>query len=481
MASGVDEDVDAVLSDVEGDDPVPIVIQNSGSGEISVERFREILAERDRERQAREAAENSKSELQVSFNRLKALAHEAIKKRDECGRQRDEALREKEEALKLNEKVSAELAEANRQKDEVSKLRDEIAKQFDEILKERDGLRSEIGNASHMLVTGIDKISAKVSNFKNFTAGGLPRSQKYTGLPAVAYGVIKRTNEIVEELVRQIDTTTKSRNETREQMDLRNYEIAIEVSQLEATISGLRDEVSKKTSVIEDLENTITEKDKKISEIEADLSGKLNQAEDEASELRQLMQEYDDKLRNLESKVESQRPLLVDQLNFISKVHDQIYDIIKIVGASDADHSEFSESLFLPRETDMEENIRASLAGMESIYALAKLVTDKSRSLIEEKIREVKNLNETVAQLLKEKDHIGYLLRSALSKRMTSDPSSKANQLFEVAENGLREAGIDFKFSKLLGDEKFPTSRDNGKALDAEEDEIFTLVNSKRI
>ncbi|XP_022966915.1 uncharacterized protein At3g49055 [Cucurbita maxima] len=479
MASGVDEDADAVLSDVEGDDPVPIVIQNTSPEEISGERFREILAERDRERKAREAAENSKSELQVSFNRLKALAHEAIKKRDECGRQRDEALREKEEALKLNEKVSAELAEANRQKDEVSRLRDEIGKQLDEILKERDGLRSEIGNASHMLVTGIDKISSKVSNFKNFTAGGLPRSQKYTGLPAVAYGVIKRTNEIVEELVRQIDTTTKSRNETREQMDLRNYEIAIEISQLEATISGLREEVSKKTSDIEDLENTISEKDKKMSDIEADLSGKLNRAEDEASELRQLTQDYDDKLRILESKMESQRPLLVEQLNFISKIHDQIYDIVKIVDGSDADHSEFSESLFLPRETDMEENIRASLAGMESIYALQKLVTDKIRSSMEEKISEIKNLKETVAQLLKEKDHIGYLLRSALSKRMTSDPSSKANQLFEVAENGLREAGIDFKFSKLLGDEKFPTSRDNGKALDAEEDdEIFTLAGA---
>ena len=476
MASSVDEDVDAVLSDVEGDEH-PTVIQNPSTEEISVERFREILAERDRERQAREATENSKSELLVSFNRLKALAHEAIKKRDECGRQRDEALREKEEALKLNEKVSAELAVANQQRDEVSKLRDEITKEFDEILKERDALRSEIGNASHMLVTGIDKISAKVSNFKNFTAGGLPRSQKYTGLPAVAYGVIKRTNEIVEELVRQIDTTAKERNETREQMELRNYEIAIEVSQLEATISGLRDEVSKKTSVIEDLENTLTKRDKKISEIEADLCGKLTRAEDEASELRQVAQEYDDKLRNLESKVESQRPLLMDQLGFISKIHDQIYDIIKIVDASDIDHSEFSESLFLPQETDIEENVRASLAGMESIYALAVLVMDKTRSSTQEKIREIKNLNETVAQLLKEKEHIGNLLRSALSKRITSDPS-KANQLFEVAENGLREAGIDFKFSKLLGDEIFSTSRDNGKAVDAEEDEIFTLVSA---
>ena len=41
--------------------------------------------------------ESTKSKLQVSFNKLKALAHEAIKKCGEWGRQRDEALCEKEE------------------------------------------------------------------------------------------------------------------------------------------------------------------------------------------------------------------------------------------------------------------------------------------------------------------------------------------------------------------------------------------------
>src|SRR5215470_11017911 len=100
MAGAGNEDADAVLSDVEeNDDPVPIVSKNPAPEDVSVDGVRELLAELDRERQAREAAENSKSELQISFNRLKALAHEAIKKRDEFGRQRDDALREKEEAL----------------------------------------------------------------------------------------------------------------------------------------------------------------------------------------------------------------------------------------------------------------------------------------------------------------------------------------------------------------------------------------------
>lgn len=472
MAGAVDEDADAVLSDVEGDEAVPIAIKNPSQDDISVEKFRELLAELDRE-----AAENSKSEMEVSFSRLRALAHEAIRKRDESLRQRDEALREKEEALRLSEKVSAELDEASREKDEVSKQRDDIAKQFDEAVKDRDGLRSEIGNSNHMLMTGIDKISGKVSNIKNFTAGGLPKSQKYTGLPAVAYGVIKRTNEIVEELLKQIDATAQSRNETREQMEQRNYEIAIEVSQLEATISGLREEVAKKTAVVENLEKTLAEKEGKASDIEREMTERLNKVENEASELRQLVHEYDDKLRSSESTMESQRPLLIDQLNLVSRIHEQIYDVIRIVDVNNLDHSEFSESLFLPQETDMEENIRAALAGMESIYELSRIIVGKTRDLVEVKNIELKSLDETVGRLVTEKEHIGSLLRSALSNRMTSDPSSKANALFQVAENGLREAGIDFKFSKLLEDGKVPTPNDRVNAPETEGDEIYTLVS----
>lgn len=460
------EDGDAVLSDVEGE----IDVQTSSDEDFSVERFREVLAELNRERQAREAAENSATELSEKFNRLKALAHESIKRRDESTRQRDEALREKEEILRSNDKLSTEIAEVNIAKDEVVKQLDEVTKardgsrsQLDEVTKAKDGLRSEIENSAHMLVTGIEKISGKVSNFKNFSAGGLPRSQKYTGLPAVVYGVIKRTNEIVEELVGQIDATAKSRNDVREQMEQRNFEIAIEVSELEATISGLREEVAKKSSFIENLEKSLIEKDEKVAEIES-----------QGLELRQLVNEYEDKLKNLES----HRPLLVDQLNYVSKIHDQVYDIIKIVDDGNLDQSGLSESLFLPQETDMEENIRASLAGMESIYQLTRIVVEKTRDLVQKKSREVKSLNEAVGQLVKEKEHIVSLLRSALSKRMSVDPSSKTNELFKVAENGLREAGIDIKFSKLLSDGKVPVSDDKANAMETEEDEIYNLAGA---
>ncbi|GJS38209.1 myosin heavy chain, striated muscle-like protein [Tanacetum coccineum] len=457
MADG--DDNDAMLSDVEEEEdspPMPIVIGtgtgNSSVGEnVSVERFRELKAELERERQAREEVEKSKSELQVGFNRLKVLAHEAIKKRDENSRQKDEVLRS-------NEKLNADLAE-------IVKEKDELVKQLEESVKAKDSSRSEIESAAQMLVTAIDKISGKVNHIKNFSAGGLPRSQKYTGLPAVAYGVIKRTNEIVEELVRQIELTAKSRNEARDQMEHRNYEIAIEVSELEAKISGLRDDVSKRDSVVEGLEKSIGEKNGMIEELERELNEKLD-----------LVNEYGNKLRNLESRMDSQRPLLVDQLSHVSKIHDQMCGVIKIIDGDKKEELDLSDSMFLPQETDIEENIRASLAGLETINELSTMVLEKTKDLVAEKSREVKSLNETVSQLIREKEHIGSLLKSALSRRTSSDLSSKTNELFKVAENGLRESGINYKFSSHSWDEKVSSNKD-GNA-ESEDDEISTLAGA---
>ncbi|KAJ0895887.1 hypothetical protein HanRHA438_Chr08g0328311 [Helianthus annuus] len=442
MADG--DDNDAVLSDVEEDDnpPAPIVtgpissirtrsLTDDVSNNVSIERFRELLTELDRERQAREAVEKAKSELQVSFNRLKVLAHEAIKKRDEV--------------VRSNEKLSVELAETVKEKEELMKQKEEVVKELEESVKAKEGVKSEIGTAAQMLVTGIDKISGKVNRFKNFTAGGLPRSQKYTGLPAVAYGVIKRTNEIVEELVRQIELVTKGRNEAREQMEQRSYEIAIEVSELEATISGLRDEVAKKTSVVERLENLNEEKDEMMGELETELKEKQD-----------LVSEYGDKLRVLEERMDSQRPLLVDQLSHVSKIHDRICEVVKVIdGDKKAD---LSDSLFLPQETDLE----------------------KVKDFVAERSREVKGLNETVTQLTREKEHIGSLLRSALSRRMSADPSLKTNELFKVAEKGLRESGVNYKFNNHTGHEKTVSSNKDGnvKLDDDDDDEISTLAGA---
>ncbi|KAG5604811.1 hypothetical protein H5410_026303 [Solanum commersonii] len=457
MSNAGAEDNDDVLSDVEADDPVPIDIINSPSPEdVSIEKFREILAELDRERQARLAAEDSKSQLQVSFNRLRVLAHDAIKKRDEHSRQRDEALREKEEASTTVGKVTEELKE-------VTKQIDEFSKELEEVKKAKDSMRTEMETSGSMLVSGIDKISGKVSQFKNFVAGGLPRSQKYTGLPAVAYGVIKRTNDIVEELLRQIESTAKSRNEAREQMDHRNYEIAIEVSQLESTISGLRDEVAKKASVVESLEKSIGEKDEKLSELEQEMCEKQKTLESEVGELRDLVKEYEGKLSSSESKLEMQRSLLAEQLKYVTKIHEQIYNAVKVVDARKA--SELSESLFLAQEMDMEENIRAVLAGLESIHEMSEFVVQKTRDLLEEKSHEVKSLNESVSQLCSFKENFsGFVI--------------KTNELFKIAENGLREAGINYKFNNHVGDGKITASDKKMHAANTEEDEVYALAGA---
>ncbi|XP_042501931.1 uncharacterized protein At3g49055-like [Macadamia integrifolia] len=477
MASAGEEDADAVLSDVEGEDSVSIGLESPSQEDISLERFKEILAELERERKAREAAESAKSELDVSFNRLKVLAHEAIKKRDESARLRNEALREKEEALITNEKLSGELAEALRLKDELSKQKEDSAGQLDEAVKAKDSSRLEIEATAQMLVTGIEKISGKVSNFKNFSGSGLPRSQKYNGLQAVAYGIIKRTNEIVEELLRQIDMATKSRNEAREQMEQRNYEIAIEVSQLEAMISGLREEVTKKTSEYENLEKSVADKDVKISEIDRQMSEKLDVLEKEAAGLRELVNDYDQKLRNLELKMDSHRPLLVQQLNYISKIHDQVYHVIGMFDVNKSNQSDFSESLFLPQGMDMDENLRASVAGLESIYSLVKIAAQKVRDAVEERTHKVKGLNETVAQLVKDKQQIGSLLRSALSRRMSSDLSSKTSEALQDAENCLSEVGIDLRFNDQ-GHGGNVVYNDGSGTVEIEKDEIFTLASA---
>ncbi|XP_063939489.1 uncharacterized protein LOC108199256 [Daucus carota subsp. sativus] len=318
--------------------------------------------------------------------------------------ERDEALREKKEALKAIEELSAELFEAK-------KVRDEA-------IRAKDCLRSEIETAAQMLVIGIDKISGKIINFSSFAATGLPRSQKYTGLQAVAYGVIKRTNEIVEELLRRIDLSSRSALEAREQMEQRSYEIAIEFSQLEATLGGLSRELAEKNSYVEKMENHVARKDKRISELERDVVERQTLADSEVADLRKVVDEF-----------REQRSLMVHQSRYLPKIYDQLNEVIKIAGGD-----ELVTSLFLTRETDMEGNICACLRGIELIYELSKTAVKSMRDLADERNLEVKRLNDAMSLLLKERDHIGGLLGSALS-RMAPDLVCKTNELSKSEES----------------------------------------------
>ncbi|KAK8943518.1 hypothetical protein KSP40_PGU000876 [Platanthera guangdongensis] len=438
---------DDILSDLDGDEEASNAAPSDALA--TEQRLHDLLTELEQERRLRKFAEDSRAELQTSVSRLKAFAQDVIKKRDD-------ALREKEELIRSSERAIAELSEAVeqkeealRQKEDALKQKDEALRQKQEALRNKDSSRAEIETAAQMMVTGIEKISSKVSGFKNFSAGGLPRSQKYTGLPAVAYGVINRANEIVQELTGQIDAAVKSRDQAREQVEQRNYEIAIEVSQLEATINGLREDATKKGTEIELLGKLVEEKDSRILVMEK-----------EVSELKEIGGEASTKLRNLEAKVDAQRHVTIDHLKHLSKAYAQINSILQIVDESLPDHSDLSDSSFVWKETDIDQNLRASLEGTVSISELASVASEKVRLKIERRNREVKDLEEKIDALLEEKQHIGALLRSALS--------SKTNKVLQVAEEGLREAGIDLKFNE----------HDSNGVHGEEENEIYTLAGA---
>ncbi|OAY65323.1 Uncharacterized protein ACMD2_06062 [Ananas comosus] len=403
-----DEDDDAaVLSDVEeADDPAPLLLpppsfttaSSSSSTSSSAasdqqqqqqqqQRIRDLLAELEAERRARRAAEDGRADSESRLHRLKAFAQDVIKKRDD-------ALRSADDAAKKLDDAAAKLAEASAR---------------------GDALESEISTASQMLASGLDKISGKISAFRAFPPDGLPKSHKYAaGLPALAFGVVKRTNEIVEELLRQVDAAAKSRDQAREQADQRNYEIAIEVSQLEATIAGLRGENEKLT-------RSLADRDAKIS----DMAGEI-------AELRQLGEDCDGKLKSLEAKSALQRTVLVDHLYYISKVYEQINDIVGIVDSNEPESRDPPDLLFVRKEIETSDDLKTSSEGMISVYELSKAAAEKVRERIEAMNGEAVSLNEKVVSLLEEKQHISTLLRGSLS----SDP----NKVLHVADDeGFKE------------------------------------------
>ncbi|BAT97067.1 hypothetical protein VIGAN_09041600 [Vigna angularis var. angularis] len=119
-------------SDDEWESPKSPSEQEGSSDYVSVKKFQEVLAELDRERQARFAAENLMSKLQVSLNQLKKLNQEAIKKDDEFDCLGDDIFHENDEMLKEPEEI-----------------------------EKKDVLQLKIGNSSHMIVTGKEKILKK--------------------------------------------------------------------------------------------------------------------------------------------------------------------------------------------------------------------------------------------------------------------------------------------------------------------------------
>lgn len=473
-AMGSTGEEDAALSDFEdGDLEVAQVVLPTSSSEASEESLRAALLELESEKKARKAVETSKAELESAFSRLKDLAHEALKKRDEFARQRDDALHQKEEACRGKEAIAQQLDEALRLKEDAIKHRDDIlrqrndlARQKDEIhrLKEeatkaRESSRSEIEAAAQMLISGTEKITSRVSAIKSF-GGGLPRSSKHSGLAAIAYGAIKRAEEIVEELLRQNELITKGRNDVREQMEQRSYQIAIEVSQLEATITGLREELGSKCIESENLQKLVLAKDGRISELETEMSEKLDQEEKEYHTLKRIADETEERLKNVELKIEKQKPIISDQLNHIFKAQEYLQNIIKKIDGSAYDQSEFSEPLFVSQDLDLDKDLVASLAGAMFVSELATVAEKKIIIDQEKRNKEKKELEDNIFCLVAEKRDISALLRSAVGEKVgaegigenqTNIPQSNG-AILDVAERGLPNTALDYRVGSLVGD-----------------------------
>ncbi|KAJ4779737.1 paramyosin [Rhynchospora pubera] len=405
-----DDDSSTVLSDVDDDDAASASVAADSSPSISNHSDQQnllLLAQLEDARRARDASDKALKDSESRLTRLKAFAQDVIKKRDDALRSQSDA-----------------------------------ASQRDDLSRQLHSLHSEIATLTQMLTSGMEKISGKISAYTTFP-DGLPTTHKYTGLPALAYGVIKRSNDIVEELLRQVDLASKSRDQATETMEHRNYEIAIEVSQLEAKISALREVLSHKESDIEKL------------------TGSVAQMEAELSDLRRFRDEADNKARALEAKLDSQRPLFLEQLNFLSKLHEQIHDIDKVVSLDGkSDDTEPTSSVFMSNEVDSDENLKVLLDGLKSVVELAGVAKEKVRHKMDKTNGEVKSLHEKVDALIEEKKHIGTLLRSVLS--------SNKSEVLQVAEEGLREAGIDLKLD----------GKERSSLGEAHDDEVYTLAGA---
>ncbi|KAJ7571003.1 hypothetical protein O6H91_01G144700 [Diphasiastrum complanatum] len=224
------------------------------------------LAELDSEKQACKEARKAKAELESSFARLEFLYQQAI-------RQRDQALRDKD-ALRLKNDVTRQLAnaveardDALKHRDEMQLQRDEIMRQKEEALKSLNTLKAEIEAVTRLLGTASDNITSMASGMMTFS-GGLLRTTNYTGVAAIAYGSTKRVEEVVDGVLRQLESALKEREDMLSQIEQRNIQIAIEVSELEATISDLKEEMRKKGDECERWQKLAAEKDNQSLEIQ---------------------------------------------------------------------------------------------------------------------------------------------------------------------------------------------------------------------
>lgn len=398
------DEEEAALSDFEDDDleaaPVVLPAQTTHTTQPAVvESLKAALADLEEEKQARKTAEAAKADADSSAVRLKSYIHEVIRQRDEALRQKEEALTAKEERSKQLEEAIQQKEDVGRQKDEISAQRDEIQKQKDDISRARDSAKVEIEGVARILVTQAEKIMAMTNGVKSFS-GGLPRVSKATGLSAIALGFAKRMEEVVDEVLRQREVALKRSNELRSQMEQRNFSIAIEVSQLEASITGLKEEVGKKSSELERWQKLAAGKDGKIADIEREMLEQLGKTKQEAEALRQRVEE-------VESKLEVGNSETAQNIECVAKVKSELHDLLGVIHSENSSSSFQSDLVERPQdETAVSQAQKDFLAEGQEIMDLARRVVQLWKENQQKAELERKDFESTVKMLHAEKGDI---------------------------------------------------------------------------
>jgi hypothetical protein len=111
------------------------------------------------------------------------------------------------------------------------------------------------------------------------------------------------------------------------------------------------------------------------------------------------------------------------------------------------------------KEADVEESLKVSLEGTRMAFDIASMALQKVGAWRDRGNSKVSELVGRVEELIHEKEHVGVLLRSALQ--------ANTSEVLKVAEDGLREAGIEIGLNG---------HRDHRPG-SAEKDEVYTLVS----
>lgn len=472
MDSSHGDEEEAALSDFEDDDleaapvvlpaavpPPPPPVTTHPDGLKVVESLKAALADLDQERQARKAAEAAKVDADATVVKLKTYVHEAIKQRDDAWKGKDEALRAREEfskqleeavqlkderfkqleeALQLKEERSKQLEEAlklkdeaSRQKDEISAQRDEIQRQKDEMSRARESAKAEIEAVARILVTQAEKIMSMSNGVKSFS-GGLPRVKNSTGLTAIALGFSKRVEEVVDEVLRQREAALKRSNELHMQMEHRNLNIAIEVSQLEASITQMKEEVAKKSLELERWQKVAAGKDGRIADIEREMLEQLGKTRHEAEALRQRVEE-------IESKLEIVNAETVQNIECVAKVKTRLSDILGLM-QSDNPFASLQTDLVTSPQDETEQQKKEFLVEGQEIIDLASRVAQLWRENQQKAEKERKDFESTVKMLHAEKGDILQKL-SFPDNPEASPEKSEVGSIDETEDNltGLTE------------------------------------------